>query len=776
MSTAPGIRLWAALSGGLAVALALAAYHLRWNPHVPDYERAAGPVLLWVAAVLLALALAATLSGLRPVAALVSRGLGAAEVAAPRRHPYLTLFIISFVALFVELMLIRYCGSQIRIFSFYKNVPLIASFLGLGLGCWLARGTPRHVLAFLLWLVPFAAFLSGGSLVVSNLLGKQAALASTEHIHGDFHPGAVAAGEQAASQLLMVAFAVATLVVITRLFVLLGRVLGEAFGDVERLAGYTVNIVGSLAGILAFIGLSYLESPPWVWFAVGLTPLVWWAPGRYGVPLALGLIAANVAVVYPAHGETVWSRYQKLVGHHVTLPGSSATAPRAYFVEISDVFYQVAIDRRPEARASAGVDFLPHYDAVYAAIPRPARVLIVGSGTGNDVAAALRAGAGRVDAVDIDPAILAMGRRHHPERPYDDPRVRLIVDDARHAFRQQPPGAYDAVVFGLLDSHTQLGVSSVRLDNYVFTQESFEEARRLVRPGGHLIITAAMYRSWLRDRLAAMLQATVHGPVDTLQHANWYTFVGRVGDDGAGPAGAAVSSLTVPTDDWPFLYLPSRHVPLGYLWTVAAMALVSILILRQEGLRLGAVTGVHGHFFFLGAAFLLMEIHAINRLALVFGTTWLVSAVTIAVVLLLIVGANASVYARPQLPYRVAYAGLGLSLVASYWLHPASVLGQGPGVALAFAVILISPIYFAGLVFARSFGSTALAAPALGANILGSVVGGWLEYSTMALGVRPLLLLAALLYGLSLLWVPGTRRLQRAGSRWSPSRPGLQHP
>ena len=62
-------------------------------------------------------------------------------------------------------------------------------------------------------------------------------------------------------------------------------------------------------------------------------------------------------------------------------------------------------------------------------------VLILGAGSGTDVAAALRHGAKHVDAVEIDPAILRLGRELHPDRPYSDPRVTLINDDARHFLR-----------------------------------------------------------------------------------------------------------------------------------------------------------------------------------------------------------------------------------------------------------------------------------------------------------------------------------------------------
>ena len=214
------------------------------------------------------------------------------------------------------------------------------------------------------------------------------------------------------------------------------------------------------------------------------------------------LIAANMLAVMPSIGDTVWSPYQKLVGHPippgtVIPPGSERLGPdaEAYLVQISDVFYQVAIDLRPQALGDRGGHPLPHYDEVYRRLGnRPERVLIVGAGLGNDVAAALRAGAGHVDAVEIDPAIVELGRRHHPERPYEDTRVNVIINDARDAFRRLPPQSYDVVVFGLLDSHTQLASSSVRLDNYVFTLESFRTAGRLLKPGGHIIVTAATLR------------------------------------------------------------------------------------------------------------------------------------------------------------------------------------------------------------------------------------------------------------------------------------------
>ena len=46
-----------------------------------------------------------------------------------------------------------------------------------------------------------------------------------------------------------------------------------------------------------------------------------------------------------------------------------------------------------------------------------------------------RGGTGRkaehIDAVEIEPVLNAIGRDHHPQRPYADPRVAIHLDDGR---------------------------------------------------------------------------------------------------------------------------------------------------------------------------------------------------------------------------------------------------------------------------------------------------------------------------------------------------------
>ena len=275
-------------------------------------------------------------------------------------RPYLALFVVSLVVLFVEVMFIRYSSGQFRIFAYYKNIPLISCFLGLGLGCFLRNARPRHALWFLLWMVPLAVFLSQGAHLVDSTISLWGALASTEFNLGSSLLGNVELSPplQLLMQFAIGGFCLLTLVAIASTFSLLGRILGTAFEQVPRLPGYTINILGSVGGILLFMALSYLYTPPWIWYLIGLVPLLAWIAGRERIFSALALIAFAVAAVAPSRGETVWSQYQKLIGYPTDI---------GYMVRISDSFYQVALDLRPEAIARLGYDPAPHYNSVYQA-------------------------------------------------------------------------------------------------------------------------------------------------------------------------------------------------------------------------------------------------------------------------------------------------------------------------------------------------------------------------------------------------------------------------
>ena len=72
--------------------------------------------------------------------------------------------------------------------------------------------------------------------------------------------------------------------------------------------------------------------------------------------------------------------------------------------------------------------------------------------------------------------------------------------------------------------------------------------------------------------------------------------------------------------------------------------------------------------------------------------------------------------------------------------------------ALAFA-----PIFLANLIFSQRFRDTASSTTAFGANLLGAMLGGALEYLALISGYRFLLVVIAGLYGLAL--IAGRSRL-----------------
>jgi hypothetical protein len=175
------------------------------------------------------------------------------------------------------------------------------------------------------------------------------------------------------------------------------------------------------------------------------------------------------------------------------------------------------------------------------------------------------------------------------------------------------------------------------------------------------------------------------------------------------------------------------------------------LLIRQTG---AAGHVINWHFFFLGAGFLLLEAQIVSRMAMLFGTTWLVNSIVIAAILVLIVTVNSLVDAWPGISVRLAYLGIVICIAVSYVLPLEKLFFQAFWVkALVATLVLCSPIAFASIVFVRSFANVKFSGQALGSNLLGALVGGMLESVSLWTGIRSLLIFAALLYLMSLIFL-----------------------
>ena len=163
----------------------------------------------------------------------------------------------------------------------------------------------------------------------------------------------------------------------------------------------------------------------------------------------------------------------------------------------------------------------------------------------------------------------------------------------------------------------------------------------------------------------------------------------------------------------------------------------------------------HWHFFFLGAAFLLLEVQNISKSGAVLGNTWQVNGVIISGILIMILVANLIVATIPKFPVALAYLGLVASCALLYYLDLSAFIYLPFGRrAVVVGALTALPILFSGIVFIRSFAESPIKNQALGANLIGSLIGGLLQSVTFVTGIKTLLLVVIGLYLASALTKP----------------------
>jgi len=657
----------------------------------------------------------------------------------------LRVFLSSFLVLFLEVALIRWLPAHIRLLAYFSNFILLAAFLGIGIGCLLARARTN--------LFAWFPALQLAVIAVTSFFRFEVAVPATGSLY--FASGTTEPVLPVESTVLLPIVFVG----VAALFVALAQRMAREMAALPPLAAYSINLAGSLAGVGAFALVSWLEQLPTVWFAlafVSAVPLLYRARRLVLVSSALLLVTALGLVQQLSRGA-IWSPYYKIT---VRSEGAETV------LEVNNIFHQ---SMAPLARKEY------FYEWPYTVFGRTFDdVLILGAGSGTDVAAALANGARRVDAVEIDPAILRLGLEGHPDRPYADARVHRVADDARH-FLRTATRRYDLVVFALIDSLTlQSAFSGVRLESYMFTEESFRAVRDRLKPDGLLVVYNYFREPWLVDRLAnTMASAFGEEPVVHVHAAKAYLGVLMTGprlrtlarypdppDEVAAYGQAATPAPAEPhrrdpavvpaTDDWPFLYLRGPHLPAHYL--IALGIVLALSAGAVFGVVRGAARAWSWEFFFLGAGFMLLETKSMTEFALLWGSTWAVASLTIASVLVMALVANA-VVARVEIrrPWLVGGALLGL-LAAHYLVPVGRVAFDSRLIESAFYGLLVfSPIFCAGLLFGSSIKRSPDVTVDYGANLLGAMVGGVLEYLSLVTGFRFLLLLIALAYVASLL-------------------------
>ena len=656
-------------------------------------------------------------------------------ISATLSGPAVQLILTSATLLFVELFLIRWIPANVVYVGYFSNFLLMASFLGIGTGILLGRSGRR---------LPTAAFPLLFLVVVALVSGAQLNLQLDS-------PDEVYFGLADLASSADVNFLVLPLVMVLTVVVMAGLAmpLAPLLRAMPPLRAYALDIGGSMAGIALFTALAAAGTGPPLWVVVvgvlsGLVAIA--RPITRWTPLAAAAMASAflVTISFP----DTWSPYQRL---------SVFEAADAVHLNANGVPHQ-GFYRDPDHPL----------DLFYSQVDRwfPGRtydrVLVIGAGTGNDVTAALRRGAVRVDAVEIDPAIQRVGIERHPHRPYQDPRVRRHVDDGR-AFLRNSKDEYDLIVFALPDSLTLVtGTAAIRLESFLFTQQAFESARDHLAPGGTFVMYNFYRQPWLLQKLAAMLtDAFGYEPIATVYGG--YSGTAAVlatgpaveALHGGPPPGDTVTAIDVSgaprpsTDDWPFLYLREPGISPHYVAALGFLLLFALLVVL--GAARSAGTGIRRfspHFFVLGVAFLLLETRSIVTFSLLFGNTWIVNAFVFFAILASVLAAIA-VNARFRIrDHRPLYAALFAAIAIAWLVPPASLLFDPPWLRYAVAAVLgFAPVFFANLVFTHSFRDTRTADMAFASNILGATLGGAVEYVALVTGYQALLLIVAALYG-----------------------------
>jgi len=630
----------------------------------------------------------------------------------------------------------------VRVLAYFPNVVLISAFLGLGIG------TMRAGKALRLWLWPASlALVTTATLVMHQIAFTSQNISEFLWLLYLDIPNAPVVED--------VRIPIVVTFVLTALsFVVLGQIVGERLQDFNRmgipLAGYIADLAGSLIGVIGFALASFCGTFPVTWFGIILVLGAILAASRSKTALLVHAIAA--IAILSAIGITertlIYSPYYAIRTRSLG-PG------RGTDILVNGSFHQYAAPIRRDDPGTNDYDIMVRqiYPIPYRFLPsHPRSVLVLGAGTGNDVAVALDQGAEHIDAVEIDPAIISLGKALHPDHPYSSPRANVFNTDAR-SFLRNTTGHYDLIVFGTLDSQTRLSaLSNVRLDNFVYTIDCMRMARQRLAPDGGMALYFFIKNDRIRDKISAMLTSTFGQPpiVFTGFHALFSDVFlagpawGRV----TAPRALVRQSVDIPTDDWPYLYLDSRKISAFYVSVsliFLGIAAVMIALLAPE-MRSAPLKHFDAEMFLFGAAFLLLETKLVTQMNLLWGSTWITSAVVFASILLTIL-IGTILMQFWTMPFRLAGAGLVIALLGTYAVPTAWLLARTPAVRLGLSILFAGgPIFFASICFALLFRERQDTNLAFGWNLAGAVIGGLVELVAIVVGLRSLALIALAAY------------------------------
>ena len=404
------------------------------------------------------------------------------------------------MTLFLELACIRWFPGHVLFLTFFTNTVLLASMLGISVGC-LAANRRQN---FLAW-TPFVLIAGLGS---AHFVEWQRRLSnSVIDVGNQSSPQMVFFGVEYQSRDIS-SFVIPIEVLCGYFFLLIalvmvgpGQQLGRSLARLpNRLEGYTVDILGSLTGVALFAACSFFELSPLWWFGFVILGFAYFLPRAnrarrftFAAASAVVLVLAILPMIMQAgNAREIWSPYYRI-----------DYQPDPKLITVNLIGHQQMQSHQSPFPAYA----LPHLINRDSGRKPFADVLIIGAGSGNDVSRALAWGATHVDAVEIDPVIQRLGKQHHPDRPYDDPRVTVHLNDGRNYLRKTTR-QYDLIVYALVDSLVlHSSHSNIRLESFLFTRQAMDDVRRRLKPDGVFVMYNYFRQGWIVSRLQNAVRA-----------------------------------------------------------------------------------------------------------------------------------------------------------------------------------------------------------------------------------------------------------------------------
>ncbi|MES2206581.1 MAG: hypothetical protein V4525_07275 [Pseudomonadota bacterium] len=670
-------------------------------------------------------------------------------------HIEINIFLTSFCILFFELICIRWIPAYVFHFGFFSNYILLASFLGIGIGILIGENKNNLIKI---------NFHSIVLVIVSIIIFSQLEvnLNSNDILH-------YATENQALKIENFISLPI-IFILITCAFIQLSRPLGFLLPKLPPLNAYAIDILGSMIGIITFFVLSYYSLPPIIWFSILFIATSFTFKKTNIIPNFF-VIFLTLAIIFisgkSSSYDTYWSPYYKVTG---------LAHSNEYSINVNNIPHQAI---KPYDKKES------LYHKVYEIFSQNKfnNVLIIGAGTGSDIAIALHYGVKHIDAVEIDPVIYNIGKRLHPDHPYQDRRVNVHINDGR-AFLQTNQSKYDLIIFALPDSLTLLtSFSNLRLESFLLTLESLKKAHESLTNKGILVLYNYYRKDWFIYKLASMLQLISGEKPYVTTYGSW----GRAAVFMSGPLlntlnpqlnipysennkpqiqtnlygaykpivgqGRMTGNVNQPlaTDDWPFIYMRAPTIPIVYIITLGTLMLGAFFFIKKCSPK-DVLKKFNWHFFFLGSAFMMLETRSLVSFSLLFGSTWIVNSLVFFSILFSVLLAILVNLKFKTIPIKFIYCLLFVFLIINYFM-PTHMFLAIPIPLLRYvacSTLFFMPIFLANIVFSHSFKNAEAANIAFASNMLGAMVGGGFEYLALAFGYQSLLLIVIIFYILAI--------------------------